>query len=205
MIDARLRRWVDPPLDALAAQLARTGVTANQVSIVGFAIGLGVIPLLAMQHYDLALMVIAANRVMDGLDGAVARRTQPTDMGGYLDIVLDFIFYGAVVFGFALGQPGQAIWGAFLLFSFFASGATFLAYAIFAAKHNLTTDIRGAKSFYYLGGLTEGFETIVAFALMCALPAHFGQIAMVFGAMCWMTGVSRLMWARRTLAIQRDR
>lgn len=199
MIDARLRRAIDPLLDRIAAIICRTPLTANGVTLLGFAGGLLAVPLLAAHHYHFALAAIAFNRVADGLDGALARRTAVTDIGGYLDIVLDFVFYGAVVFGFCLAQPAAAVYGAFLLFSFFASGATFLGYAIFAARHNLSTDIRGRKSMYYLGGLAEGFETIVAFTLMCLAPGLFAVVAVVFGCMCWITGITRLIEAWRTL------
>ena len=97
MIDARLRRYLDPPLDTLARHISRTRLTANQITIVGFLVGLLAIPLLAQHHYVLALLVIAINRLFDGLDGALARHSRVTDLGGYLDIVLDFIFYAAVV------------------------------------------------------------------------------------------------------------
>ena len=30
------------------------------------------------------------------LDGSVARLTQPTDAGGFLDIALDFVFYATI-------------------------------------------------------------------------------------------------------------
>lgn len=199
MIDARLRRYLDPPLDLIAGWICRTGVSANTVTLLGFAIGLAAIPLLALKAYTLALAVIVFNRLADGLDGAMARRTRISDIGAYLDIVLDFIFYAAVVFGFCLARPADAVYGAFLIFSFFASGATFLGYAIFAARRNIKTDIRGKKSIYYLGGLTEGFETIIAFTLMCLIPRQFAVIALVFGGMCWITGTMRIVWAWQTL------
>ena len=157
------------------------------------------VPLLAWEHWWLALLAIGFNRLVDGLDGAIARHTRVSDLGAYLDIVLDFIVYAGVVFGFCLAEPANALYGAFLLFSFFASGATFLGYAIFAARRNITTEIRGRKSFYHLGGLTEGFETILAFALMCIFPDAFPGIAIIFGILCWITGATRIGWAWRTL------
>lgn len=199
MIDAQLRRFVDPPLDHIAGWIARTSVTATGVTVAGFVIGMVAVPLLALHAYLLALLAIACNRLADGLDGALARRTRVSDFGGYLDIVLDFIFYAAVIFGFCLARPAEAVYGAFLIFSFFASGITFLGYSIFAARRNITTDIRGKKSIYYLGGLAEGGETIAAFTLMCLWPGAFATIAVIFGCMCWITGVTRIIWAAKTL------
>ena len=128
MIDGHIRRIIDPILDRMAVTVCRMSITANQVTITGFFIGLTSVPLLAYNLYSAALVVILINRFMDGLDGAIARYTRPTDTGAYLDIVLDFIFYSAVVFGFCLGQADAALYGAFLIFSFVGTGTSFLAF-----------------------------------------------------------------------------
>lgn len=200
MIDARFRRYMDPPLDAIARGLHTTGITANQVTITGFIIGLSVIPLLSFQLYMAALTAIIINRLADGLDGAIARDQGITDAGGYLDIVLDFIFYSAVIFGFCLALPDQALYGAFLIFSFVGTGSSFLALSIFAAKRSLTTTLRGTKSIYYIGGLTEGFETIATLVLMCLFPSWFWLIASIFGTLCWITTLSRIVTSYQLLA-----
>lgn len=199
MIDAQLRPYIDKPLDRIARLLIPMGITANSVTISGFLIGLLALPLLALQHYELALTFILINRLMDGIDGAIARLKGPTDFGGYLDIVLDFIFYSAIIFGFILGKPDQANYGAFLIFSFIGTGSSFLAFAAMAAKRSLTTEMHGKKSLYYLGGLTEGAETILAFILICTNPEHFSLIATIFGTMCWLTTAGRILWARKAL------
>ncbi|MEQ8813808.1 MAG: CDP-alcohol phosphatidyltransferase family protein [Thalassobaculum sp.] len=195
MFDAALRRLIDPPLDAAGRRLAAAGVSANAVTVGGFLVGILSVPALAAGRYDLALLTILANRLGDGLDGAIARSVGPSDLGGYLDIVLDFVFYSAVVLGFALGRPDHAVWAAFLIFSFVGTGSSFLAYAIVAAKRGVTTASRGRKSIYYLGGLAEGSETIAAFVLICVFPEAFPWIAGIFGAMCWITTASRIWQA----------
>ncbi len=197
MFDAALRRLIDPPLDAAGRRLAASGVSANAMTVGGFAVGLLAIPALAAGRSDLALLAILANRLADGLDGAIARSAGPTDLGGYLDIVLDFVFYSAVAFGVALGRPDHAVWAAFLVFSFVGTGSSFLAYAIVAAKRGATTAARGRKSIYNTVGLTEGGETILAFLLVCLLPDAFPWIAGIFGAMCWITTASRIWQAVR--------
>jgi len=199
MFDAAIRRYIDRPLAAAAKQALRIGVTANAATALGFALGMSAAALIAAQVYWIALGVLLVSRLLDGLDGAIARQTKLTDVGGYLDITLDFIVYASVVFGFALADPQRnALAAAFLTTSFMAPAATFLAYAVFAAKRGLTTDIRGAKSLYYLGGLTEGFETILTLALMCAFPDWFPVIAVVYGVMCWITGGTRITAAIMT-------
>lgn len=197
MLDARLRPLIDPPLNRIGAWLAARGLTANAVTIGGFMIGAASFPALAAGAYGPALLFIVLNRVLDGLDGAVARHAGPTDLGGYLDIVLDFLFYSGVVFFFAVGRPEQALAAAFLIFSFVGTGASFLAFAVLAAKRGLTTSLRGTKSLYYLGGLTEGTETIALFVAFCLAPDLFPWLAYGFGAACWVTTAARIAAAVR--------
>ncbi len=192
MLDPLVRKLIDPPLAVVARVLSKRGVRANQVTIAGLALGLGAVPCLATQHYRLALVFIALNRIFDGLDGAVARERGTTDLGGYLDAVADFLFYGAIVFGFALGRPEHAPYATFLLFSFMGTGSTFLTYAAIAAKRGLENEQRGQKAFYYLGGLTEGTETVIAFALFCLFPDAFPWLAMIFGSLCFVTTATRV-------------
>jgi len=198
MLDARLRKLIDPPLDAVGRRLAGLGVTANSVTWTGFLVGCGAWALLALESYWLALALILLNRLADGLDGAVARHGRISDLGGYLDIVLDFLFYSGVVFFFAVGQPAEALPAAFLIFSFVGTGASFLAFAAVAAKRGITTAARGEKTIYYLGGLTEGSETIALFVLICLFPQHFAWFAWIFGALCWLTTAVRIVMAVET-------
>ena len=198
MFDARLRRLIDPPLDRLAVRLTAAGVGADAMTLGGAAVGLLAVPLVAAEHYALGLVAILLNRLADGLDGAIARRRGPTEFGGFLDIVCDFLFYAAVPFAFALARPENALPAAFLIFAFVGTGSSFLAYAIIAAKRGLETSRQGRKSFYYLGGLTEGGETVAVFVAMCLFPAAFPALAWIFGALCWMTTATRIgaAWRR---------
>ncbi|MEZ8142394.1 hypothetical protein A1OO_19035 [Enterovibrio norvegicus FF-33] len=193
-------RW---PLSRAAEWADKWDISANQTTVTGFAIGAMALPALAFENYALALLFIVINRVMDGLDGAIARIQGVTDAGGFLDISLDFLFYSLVPFGFVLANPDQnAIAGAFLIFSFIGTGSSFLAFAIMANKQGIDDPVYKNKSLYYMTGLTEGSETILCFILMCVFPAHFMEIACVFGAMCWFTTGSRIFNGYQTLAKQ---
>lgn len=204
MLDAAMRKVIDPPLDRLAALVARTGVSANALTVTGFVVGMAAVPALAFQEYMAALALILFNRLFDGLDGAVARRNGLTDLGGFLDICLDFIFYSGVVFGMTLGRPPEeAAYGAFLIWAFIGPIATFLAFAILAAKHGVSTELRGRKSLYYLGGLAEGTETLITFVLFCLFPAWFPIVCVVYGAMCWITAGTRIAAAAQYFSQRR--
>ena len=164
MFDARIRPLIDPPLARLARAAVNAGWTADGVTLGGFAIGLLAIPAIAFEAYLIGLAFILLNRLADGLDGAIARITEKTDRGGFLDICLDFIFYSSIPFAFALADSFQnALPAAFLIFAFIGTGCSFLAYAIMADRHGLSTDIRGRKSFYYLGRIDRGDRNHRAF------------------------------------------
>lgn len=198
MLDAYMRRRIDPPLDRLGARLAAAGVPADAVTLAGFAVGLTAIALVAAGWTWAALVALLANRLADGLDGAVARHDRLSDLGGYLDIVCDFLVYAGIPVGFALLDPqANALAAAVLLFSFMGTGSSFLTYAVIAAKRGETTEIRGKKSLYYLGGLTEGTETFAFLAAICVFPGAFTVLAYVFAAACWITTVSRMLAAVR--------
>lgn len=147
MLDVFIRPIIDPPLDKVGRRFATAGISANMVTLTGFAVGMGALPAIAVQQYGLALVLIILNRISDGLDGAVARHSKVSDIGGYLDIVCDFIFYSGVVFGFALANPDNAVAAAFLIFSFVGTGSSFLTYAIMAEKRKITTEFRGKNLF----------------------------------------------------------
>ncbi|MXN65962.1 CDP-alcohol phosphatidyltransferase family protein [Stappia sp. GBMRC 2046] len=200
MFDARLRHIIDPPLNAVGLRLARSGIGANSVTIAGFVFGIAAALAIAWGYWLSALALIALNRLADGLDGAVARATGKTDLGGYLDIVLDFFFYGAVPFAFAAQDPAaNAYSAAALLLAFYMNGATFLGFAVMAEKRGMSTDIHGAKSLYYLGGLAEGAETIAIFTAMCLFPAWFSIIAWGFAGICAISALSRLVLVSQML------
>lgn len=198
MLDVWMRRQIDPPMDRAGALLAKTGITADQVTVAGFAVGLAAIALIAMGWHWTALAALVVNRMADGLDGAVARHDRMTDLGGYLDIVCDFLVYAGLPVGFALLDPARnALPAAVLIFAFVGTGSSFLAYAVIAAKRNETTEIRGRKSLYYLGGLTEGTETFAFLAAICVFPHAFAWLAYAFAAACAVTTVFRILAAVR--------
>jgi phosphatidylglycerophosphate synthase len=196
MLDAAMRRYIDPPLDRLGAGLHRRAISANQVTLFGLGAGLAAAAAIALGAPLVGLVLILVSRLADGLDGAVARHAGVTDFGGFLDIACDFLFYAAIPLGFVLADPAaNAVAGAALLASFYFNGTTFLGYAILAERRGLTTRARGLKSLYFTGGLLEGTETILFFVAFCLLPGQFPLLALVFAAGCLVTGTSRILLA----------
>lgn len=194
MLDGAARKWFNPALERTGRALASRGVSANAVTLAGFALGMFAALLIAFHQFWPALALIGLSRLADGLDGAVARATTKTDFGGYLDIVLDFAFYGMVPLAFVIADPAaNAIAGAVLLVSFYVNGASFLAFAILAERHGLQTTARGEKSLFFSTGLAEASETILVFAAMCAWPSAFPVLAWLFAALTFYTALSRII------------
>ncbi len=192
MIDIQIRKLIDPPLDRIAGGLAKLGIGANAVTVFGFGLGLVCCAFIALQWYWLGLIFLLLNRIADGLDGAIARRTAATDLGGFLDAILDTIFYSAVPFAFAIADAQNTLPAAFLIFSFVGTGGSFLAYAIIAAKRK-RAEPSGKKSFFYSVGLMEGTETILFFVAFCLWPQGFPLLAWIFGSLCWLTTALRIL------------
>lgn len=192
MIDARILPLQKAALQPVAERLAHRGVKADQISLVGFLAGVGAFIALCFGQWLAALLLILANRVLDGLDGAVARIQGPTDRGAYLDIALDMVFYALIPLGFAVAAPDvNALPAAVLIVSFVGTGSSFLAFSAVAAKLGRKAPEFPTKGIYYAGGLAEGFETIAVFVAMCLLPASFPVIAYGFAALCALTTVIR--------------
>lgn len=193
MFDAAIlplqRRLLQPPAHWLAAR----GVSADQISFAGFGLGIAACLAVCAQAFWLALVLLLLNRLADGLDGAVARLTAPTDRGAFLDITLDFLFYAAFPLGFAVAAPEvNALPAAILIASFIGTGASFLAFSIIAERRGLAASDYPSKGIYYLGGLTEGAETIALFAAFCLWPASFPILSYLFAAACLLTTFTRL-------------
>ena len=199
MLDGIMRKQLDPLLNAWGIKLAAIGFRANHITLAGLLLGLTAAGMIAVgAAFGLALIPLFLGRIADGLDGAVARAGQKTVFGGYLDIVCDFLFYGAIPLAFAIRDPANAIAAAFLLTSFYLNGASFLAFAIFAQKYGLKTVSRGEKSLFFTAGLLEGTETIAFFVVICLWPAGFIGLAYGFGALCFITALARIILAKKT-------
>ena len=204
MFDSALRRLIDPPLNRAGRALAQRGILADHVTLAGLGLGLlAALMLAADLPAWLALVPVAASRIADGLDGAIARATRKTDFGGYLAIACDFAFYGAIPLAFVIRDPAaNAIAGAFVLFAFYVNAASFLGYAVMAEKRGMQSRAQGEKSLFYAAGLLEGTETIAFFVALCLWPQHFAPLAWGFGALCLLTALARILGARRQFGIR---
>ena len=199
MFDAMLRPHLDRVIDPVGQWCAARGISANMLTVIGFAFGMAAALAVVMGMMVTAFVLILLNRLCDGLDGAIARATVPTDFGGFLDIVFDFIFYAMIPFSFDLYDPANALAACFLVVSFFSTAVSLLAFSTMAEKQSLSSQDRGVKSLYFLGGLTEGVETTVLLLAMTISSEWFVYYAYGFGVLCLVTATTRVLEARRLL------
>jgi len=200
MLDRYTHKMVQPLLKPFVNYLLKKEIHPDKVTWVGFVIGFLSLPALAMRWYVVALIFIIINRVLDGLDGALARALSPSNKGGFLDITLDFIFYSAVVLGFSMADSkANALSATFLLFCFMGTASSFLAFSAMAEKHDIPPSQFDNKSLYYMSGLTEGTETLIFFILICLLPTWFPILACFFGLLCLLTTAGRLYTGSKQL------
>ncbi len=202
MFDAAIRKVIDPALNSVARLIGKTGVSANTLTIFGAVIGCAAALAIAVQQFGLGVILILVNRLLDGLDGPLARQhtdTQygPSEFGGYLDSLCDFLFYVAVPVGFGITQTANLLPALVLVASFTLTAVSFLAFAAIAARRDTPDGAHGKKAFIYSTGLMEGTETILFFIAMCLLPAHFALLAYCFAGLCAVTVLQRIMMAAK--------
>lgn len=194
MLDSAVTAAIKPTVTQMARQLKAAGLSANQLTFAGFAVGTSAALSIALGYPLLGLALILLSRLFDALDGAVARLSAATDRGGFLDISLDFVFYASIPLAFALAAPERnALAAAVLLAAFMGTSSSFLAYAAIAAKRGDTNAAPSQKSLVFIGGLTEATETLLCFCLMCLLPQYFVWLAYGFAALCAVTTGTRIL------------
>ncbi len=197
MFDAAIRPRLAPATDAIAQRLARTGVSADAITAFAFATGVAACVSAAFAVWPAALALWLASRVLDGLDGAVARLGTPTERGGFLDLVGDFAVYAGFVVAVAISVPDARLACTVLLAAYYVSGTAFLAFSSLAERRRLA--VGDERSLRFVGGLAEGFETIVVYVAICLAPGHAAQIAWAFAVLVAITAVQRIVGAVRLL------
>ena len=197
MLDNYLIKFLQPLLNIFATFFYKMKVGPNTVTLFGLFLSIISFFLIMNFSYKLALFFFIAGRLMDGIDGTLANKTNKSDFGGFLDIVCDFITYSIIPLGFILSVETNTFFGAILLSTFFGTGSTFLAIAIFE-KNRETTD-KYNKSFYHVGGLMGGFITIFFLSLMLIFPNKFNFIAIIFSILCIIGTVERIYYSYNIL------
>lgn len=202
MLDLRLRPLKERLLERTAAVLARH-VGADALTATALAITLGSAALAASGRPIAALAAWLAGRVLDGLDGPVARhRGTASDLGGYLDLVADTIGYAAVPIGVALGVDERSTWVAVAVLegTFFVNTISWTYLSAVLEKRGAGAAASGELTSVTMPpALVEGTETIVLFGLFVAFPQWATELFALMAGLVAVNVVQRLAWARRHL------
>ncbi|NJN17299.1 MAG: CDP-alcohol phosphatidyltransferase family protein [Oscillochloris sp.] len=201
MIDKLLRVPKEYVLTPLAAALRP--VHPNVITVAACGLGLACGLAAAQGMAGLAIGLWAVNRVLDGLDGTLARmHNKQSDFGAYLDIVLDHLVYAAVPLGLAIaaGTTGVYLALAGLLISFYVNGATWMYLAALLEKRARGATASGEMTSVTMpGGLIEGAETVVFYTLFLLFPGILGPLFWLMAALTLLTATQRVVWAARHL------
>lgn len=201
MFDHLLRDFKDQLLAPLARLLR--GVPPNLISVVALLFGIGAAAAAAKAAFSVGLALWLANRIIDGLDGTVARVAErQSDFGGYLDILLDFVVYAAIPVGFAISSIDRPvlIWAVALEGAFFVNACSWMYLSAVLEKRASGARATGELTTVTMPpALVAGFETVVFYALFFLFPE---KLALLFGIMTTLVGINivqRLLWSRRVL------
>jgi phosphatidylglycerophosphate synthase len=184
VIDAPLRRLAGPSLDRAGRRLAALGVRPLWVTAAGWVVGVGACVAAGCGAWAAALVLWLGNRVLDGLDGPVARVAGATRRGAFADVMADFSVYGGFVVGVAVDRPDARLACACLLVAYHVSGTAFLVVSSLVER-----DVAG--------GLAEGAETVVAYIMFCLAPGHAAAVAWTFTAVVAVTALQRVAMGLR--------
>lgn len=198
MLDEELREGAKPLYKLPARILAERGITGNALTGAGFGIGALCLVAIALGLNAAALVLWLLNRLLDGLDGEVARlRGESSELGAFVDIVADFFVYGGFVVALAVQHPNARLALVVLFFAYYLNGTVFLALS--GILERLKRERLTERGLHFRRSLTEGFETIVVGTLFLLFPGHVYAIAWVFAAMVFISAVQRLWDGRRML------
>jgi len=199
--DAPMARWIDRKLSwRLSMRLARTAITANQITVANTIVGLVCGWLFAIPGYWprlAAAILFLISITIDGVDGELARlKMSETSFGGKLDVVTDNIVHVAVFVGLYVGcyrASGSIayLWLTIIVLIGFGlcSYATFRAFSLrgaVAEKWLEAVDRWSGRDFAYLLVLLALINRLEWFAWGTA----FGTYAFAFG-LIWLTARKR--------------
>ena len=202
MIDKVLREPKESLLTPLVQGPLRR-IHPTTVTVLAAVVGLAAAVAVWQGAYLPALALWAVNRVLDGLDGTLARITnQQSDLGAYLDIVLDHVVYTAIPLGLALaaGTSEAFLALALLLASFYINGASWMYLAALIEKRHAGAVAQGELTTVTMpGGLIEGAETVFFYSLFLLFPGALVPLFGLMAALVLITAGQRVPWAIRHL------
>lgn len=200
MFDIHLRRVKDRLFEPLVPVLP-LAVTPDHLTATGFVLGImACVAATSSLTAHLAFPLWLANRFFDGLDGILARsRGTASDLGGFYDLVSDFVVYSyipiAVGYGQEMMNPHSESWvlrwlGIALVEASFHINNFMLFYCAAVAAKRREDEL---TSITMKPALIEGLESGVIFSAMLIWPQYVGILCWVMGGLV-MVGVLQRFW-----------
>lgn len=197
MLDIQLRSLKDKAFDP-CCQVVPAFVTPLQVTIAAFFAGLTACYFASQNFVLLSLIFWGSNRVLDCLDGALARhRKSASDLGGFLDLLSDFIVYSLLPITIAAGGNGSTqLWAAVAVLeaTFHVNNFILFYVAAILEKKQRTEDAKTKEltSVMMRPAVIEGTESGLFFTAMLAFPSTLETL-------CWlMAGLVTVGIGQRT-------
>lgn len=198
MMDEELRRRAKRFYRPLVLVLVRLGVSANALTGVGLGVGVLCLVAVALGANLVGVVLWLLNRLLDGLDGELARaREESSDLGTFVDLVADFFVYGGLAVALAVQHPEARLALVVLVFAYYVNGSTFLVLSQMLQRSDV--ERLTERGLHFRRSLAEGFETIVAGVLMLLLPGHVEVVAWVFAGVVLVSAAQRVLDGRRVL------
>ncbi len=200
MIDIILRLPKERILEPLAKGPLQQ-IHPNVLTVSACAVGIGAGVAAWQNATGLALGLWYLNRLLDGLDGTVARvNKKQSDFGGYLDIVLDMVAYVAIPLGLAFAANRLEVFIALsLLFaSFYINSAAWMMLAANLEKRNLGAKARGELTTVTMPtAIVEGAEAVVIYSLFLLFPAWLPFWFSLLAGLVLLSAIWQVVWAYR--------
>ena len=184
--------------EPLALQFSRIHPTT--ITLLGLLCGLVSGLFLVQPFYGWGLLFWGLNRFLDGFDGTVARvHGKQSDLGGYLDILADFVVYAWLPIALVLGVPSMTAYLAlaFMLATFYVNAASWMFLSSILERRGVENE--GYTTITMPAGLIAGTETILFYCLFILLPHYLSLLYTIMGILVLLTVGQRLLWAVKTL------
>ncbi|MEG0775671.1 CDP-alcohol phosphatidyltransferase family protein [Clostridium sp.] len=195
MLDTKGRKYIQPLFEKVANFTIKRGITANQVTIVAFLVGIIAAIAVCFGNAVVGVALLWLSGFLDALDGTIARKTNSSSsIGTLMDILFDRIVEIAMLLAIECmtNSVNIGIYISIVLSAIIISMTVFLTVGALVEKS-------GNKSFYYQAGLAERTEGFIMISLAAILPDFREIILVVFAAMMLFTAGQRFLEAKRIL------
>jgi phosphatidylglycerophosphate synthase len=189
---------------------ALQGLSPDLVTVLGLLLGLAAAAAAANGVFWGALGLWWGNRLLDGLDGELARARPggPRPAGAYLDLMTDLLVYATLPIGLAIGAAGAGFADPTPLL--LATAATLASFYLNLGSWALLAPALPAPAsraphdpgLRMPAGLMEGTETLLAFSLALAFPSLALYSLWAIAALTTLSALQRSAWGHAAL---RDR